>query len=132
SMTGPFGETNPTPGVADRPFWRNEPNRQATPDFGETKPIASTRSSPRGAPRDAGVAGTPLRRPMIIGQCSWVPALAALGRDDDGGAGFGETNPILEYKRYASRSRPPASHPTGLEGERSELKRAFCSSLSEL
>jgi hypothetical protein len=39
-------------------------------------------SSPRGAPRDARVAGTPLRGPMITGRCSWVPALATLGRDD--------------------------------------------------
>src|SRR5262245_12529396 len=77
------------------PFWRNEPNRQVIPDFGKTNPIASTRSSPRGVPRCGG--------PMIVGQCSRVPALAALGRDDDGGAGFGETNPILECKRYACR-----------------------------
>ena len=37
----------------------------------------SIRSSPR------------KRRPMITGRCSWVPALAALGRDDDGRMHFG-------------------------------------------
>jgi hypothetical protein len=41
----------------------------------------SVRSSPR------------KRGPMITGRCSWVPALAALGRDDDGRMHFGQTNP---------------------------------------
>ena len=50
--------------------------------FGQTNPIPLILSSPRGAPRDACVAGTPLRGPMITGRCSWVPALATLGRDD--------------------------------------------------
>jgi hypothetical protein len=69
---------------------------------------------------------------MIIGQCSWVPALAALGRDDDGRA-------VLAKRTQFSNASgtPPVRdrlllHPTGREGERSELKRAFCSSLSEL
>src|SRR5262249_13333478 len=37
---------------------------------------------------------------------------------------FGETNPTADVTVLF--------HPTGREGERSELKRAFCSSLSEL
>src|SRR5262245_10592170 len=61
---------------------RTQCRKTASGHFGETNPIPSTRSSPR------------KRGPMIIGQCSWVPALAALGRDDDGRAGFGETNPM--------------------------------------
>jgi hypothetical protein len=44
-------------------IWRNEPNCH----FGQTKPriIWPSGSPPRGAPRDARVAGTPLRGPMI-------------------------------------------------------------------
>src|SRR5262245_1357687 len=39
---------------------------------------AHLRSSPRGAPRDARVAGTPLRGPRVKGRGPWIPAVAGM------------------------------------------------------
>src|SRR5215472_6589806 len=39
---------------------------------------AEIRSSPRGAPRDAGVAGTPLRGPRAANHGPWIPACAGM------------------------------------------------------
>src|SRR5215471_2450595 len=103
-MTGPLWRNEPNVGVADRPFWRNEPNSQLIQDFGETNPMPKSRlrSFWRNEPNH--------------------PKAAV--------AHFGETKPIRTASDRCARRR--ILHPTGREGERSELKRAFCSSLSEL
>ena len=74
-----------------RAFWRNEPNRR----FSETNPTSPARDVPaRGTPRQQKRVYARLWRAMRRGdpvagthdhsQWLWVPALAALGRDDDG------------------------------------------------
>jgi hypothetical protein len=52
--------------------------------FANARAATPAWSSPRGAPRDARVAGTPLRGPRTTGRCSWVPALRPLARASAG------------------------------------------------
>jgi len=40
--------------------------------------------------------------------------------------------PRQVHQKAKRRTRPSGDHPVGRDAERSELKRAFCSSLSEL
>src|SRR5262245_20839658 len=72
------------------------------------------RSSPRGAPRDARVAGTPLRGPRAADRGVWIPACAGMsgiGRREFILALGGAAAPVLLWPR-APRAQQPARLPT--------------------
>jgi hypothetical protein len=85
----------PHEGGGGQRIWRDEANES---DSG---------SSPRGAPRDARVAGTPLRGPMITGQWLWVPALPSLTRGSAGTTIFdGSEEPTCGCRNVAPTRAP--------------------------